>query len=93
MTRAWAATSLTALTFVASWGRAVDYVPVGSRWSVGGRNIGTVVFETGRPARIDSYADASGQVGTTAREQGVRSSVATLLATAIANAKNRAALP
>jgi signal transduction histidine kinase len=65
------------LTFVASWGRAVGYVPVGSRWSVGGKNIGTLVFETGRPARIDSYADASGPVAVNAREKGVRSSVAT----------------
>ncbi len=65
------------LTFVASWGRAVDFVPVGSRWSVGGKNIGTIVFETGRPARIDSYADASGLVGVAARQKGVRSSVAT----------------
>jgi signal transduction histidine kinase len=65
------------LTFVASWGRAVDYVPVGSRWSVGGKNIGTLVFETGRPARIDSYVDASGLVAVNAREKGVRSSVAT----------------
>ena len=64
------------LTFVASWGRAVDFVPVGSRWSVGGKNIGTIVFETGRPARID-YADAPGPVGAAAREKGVRSSVAT----------------
>ena len=42
------------LTFVASWGRAVDFVPVGSRWNIGGRDISTLVFETGRPARIDS---------------------------------------
>ena len=65
------------LTFVASWGRAVNYIPVGSRWGVGGRNIGTLVFETGRPARIDSYIDASGLVAVNAREKGVRSSVAT----------------
>jgi signal transduction histidine kinase len=35
------------------------------------------VFETGRPARIDSYADASGPVGVSARETGFRSAVAT----------------
>jgi signal transduction histidine kinase len=65
------------LAFVASWGRATDFVPVGSRWTVGGKNIGTIVLETGRAARIDSYADASGLVGVAARERGVSSSVGT----------------
>ena len=65
------------VAFVASWGRATDFVPVGSRWSVGGKNLGTIVFETGCAARIDSYADASGFVGVAARERGVSSSVGT----------------
>ena len=38
-------------------GRA--HFPVGSRWALGGNNLATLVFETGRPARIDSYADSS----------------------------------
>ncbi|MCU1456604.1 MAG: histidine kinase [Actinomycetia bacterium] len=65
------------LTFVASWGKAVDFVPVGSQWRTGGRNVGTMVFETGRPVRIDHYADSSGPSAAKAREQGVRSSVGT----------------
>jgi signal transduction histidine kinase len=65
------------LAFLASWGRAVDFVPVGTRWKVGGKNLGTIVFETGRAARIDSYADASGPGGVAARERGVSSSVGT----------------
>jgi GAF domain-containing protein len=65
------------LTFVASWGRAVDFVPVGSRWNIGGKDISTLVFETGRPARIDSYAGASGPLSMAASETGVRSSVGT----------------
>jgi signal transduction histidine kinase len=64
------------LTIVAAWGRAVEPFPVGSRWTLGGNNLSTIVFETGRAARIDSYADASGPVGLTARETGFRSSVA-----------------
>jgi GAF domain-containing protein len=64
-----------ALTFVASWGRAADFVPVGSRWNVGERDISTLVFETGRPARIDSYAQVSGLLSTAASATGVRSSV------------------
>ena len=33
----------------------------------------TIVFETGRPARIDGYADGSGPLGVTGRELGIRS--------------------
>jgi signal transduction histidine kinase len=65
------------LAFVASWGHAVDLVPVGSRWSAGGKNLRTIVSETGRPARMDAYADASGLVGVATRERRVGSSVGT----------------
>ncbi|MCW3064604.1 MAG: two-component system sensor kinase [Solirubrobacterales bacterium] len=63
------------MTTLATSGRLGDRLPVGSRRSLGGRNVSTIVFETGRPARIDSYADASGAVGVDARERGFRSSV------------------
>jgi len=43
----------------------------------GGNNIATLVFETGRPARIDNPADASGPLGVAARERGVGSGVGT----------------
>ncbi|MCW2982449.1 MAG: histidine kinase [Conexibacter sp.] len=67
-----------ALIAVAGSGRALDHIPVGSRWTLGGRNVATVVFETGRPARIDSYADLSDPGAVTAlREVGVRSAVGT----------------
>jgi signal transduction histidine kinase len=65
------------ITFVAGWGSAVDHFPVGSRWLLGGKNLSTIVFETGRPARIDGYAHASGPVGDSARQTGCRSAVAT----------------
>jgi signal transduction histidine kinase len=64
-------------TIVASWGGAVERFPVGRRFSLGGRNLVTVIFDTGRPARRDTYADASGPIGVTARETGFRSSVGT----------------
>jgi GAF domain-containing protein len=67
-----------ALSMVARSGRGLDHIPVGSRWTLGGKNVATVVFETGRPARIDSYADLSDPGAATAvREVGVRSAVGT----------------
>jgi signal transduction histidine kinase len=66
------------LTFVAQWGNVVGRFPVGSRWALGGHNLGTLVFRTGRPARVDSYADSSsGPLGVGIREEGLRSAVAT----------------
>ena len=66
------------LTFVASWGRAAERFPVGSRGTLGGHNLGTLVFETGRPARIDNYADsASGPLGAAIVEADIRSAVGT----------------
>jgi signal transduction histidine kinase len=56
--------------------RGTTHFPVGSSMTLGGKNTATLVFETGRPVRIDGYADASGPMGHSARERGVRSSVA-----------------
>jgi signal transduction histidine kinase len=50
--------------------------PVGRRFELGGRNVSTLVLRTGRPARLDAYADVSGTIGNTgARDWGFRSSV------------------
>jgi signal transduction histidine kinase len=66
------------LTLVAQWGSAASHFPVGSRWTLGGHNLGTLVFETGRQARIDGYADSSsGALGAVIRESALRSAVAT----------------
>jgi GAF domain-containing protein len=65
------------LTFVAVWSAADPLVAVGSRIGLGGKNLATMVFETCRPARIDSFADASGSIGALGRERGVRSAVGT----------------
>jgi signal transduction histidine kinase len=66
------------LTFVASWGSVGGRFPVGSRWPLGGYNVGTLMFETGRPVRIDRYADSSsGPLGVAVREGGIRSAVGT----------------
>jgi signal transduction histidine kinase len=65
------------MTIVAGSGRRGDEIPVGRRWGLGGKNINTLVFETGRPARVDRYADASGPLGAAAREYGASSGVGT----------------
>jgi GAF domain-containing protein len=65
------------MTILAASGRSVEQFPVGRRWSLGGNNISTIVLETGRPARIDSFAGASGSLGDAAREDGVGSAVGT----------------
>jgi signal transduction histidine kinase len=116
------------VTFLATWGDPRNPFTPGNRLTLGGNNLGTIVYETGRSARIDGYAEtSSGPVGIGIRDAGVRSSVATpivvegrlwglivagsyleeplppdsearlagfteLVATAIANAENRAAL-
>jgi signal transduction histidine kinase len=66
-----------AVTFVAAWGTAPGVQRVGSRFRLGGKNVSTLVFDTGRPARVDGYADASGQAGAYARERRVRGSIGT----------------
>jgi signal transduction histidine kinase len=67
-----------ALTFISQWGSVTARFPVGSRWLLGGRNVGTLVFQTGRPARVDYSADSStGALGAGIREAGFRSAIGT----------------
>ena len=58
------------MTIVAVSESLTDSFPVGSRWPLGGRNVTTMVFETGRSARIDDYRGASGRLGVAVRERG-----------------------
>jgi GAF domain-containing protein len=64
-----------AVTVVAPWSGTGAFHPAGSRWSIGGRNVNTVVLQTGRAARIDDYADASGPGAEDARRIGLRAGV------------------
>ncbi|MCU1615129.1 MAG: hypothetical protein JWO98_2669 [Frankiales bacterium] len=50
-------------------------VSVGDRLELGGRNVTTLVFRTGRPVRIDDYAGAFGAAADVAREWGFCSMV------------------
>src|SRR5712672_3089872 len=54
---------------------AARVIPVGLRLGFGGRNLHTLVFQTGRPGRIDDYAAASGDAADAARGWGFRSAV------------------
>jgi PAS domain S-box-containing protein len=64
------------LTVVATSGAAAP-VGIGDRFPPGGTNVTSAVLRTGRTARLDSLGDATGPIGDTAREAGVRSAVAT----------------
>ena len=67
-----------ALRVVAAWassGTAAAPVSVGTRLATGGRNVVTLVLQTGQPTRIDDYASTTGLVADFAREFGVRSVV------------------
>jgi signal transduction histidine kinase/ketosteroid isomerase-like protein len=49
--------------------------PVGTRVELGGRNVVSLVIRTGRTARIDDYAGASGPTADAVRRYGLRSAV------------------
>jgi len=64
------------LTFVARCGKLADRLALVNQRPPGGRNVGTLVFETGRPAWVDGYAgSSSGPIGAASREAGLQSSV------------------
>jgi signal transduction histidine kinase len=61
------------LTIIAAWPSAIaTLIPVGTRVATGGRNLATLVLQTGRPARFDDYDSATGEIATVARESGIR---------------------
>jgi len=60
---------------VASWNSTGTAVPVGTEWTIGGRNLHTTVAQIHQPARMDDYTGATGPAAE-AREVGVRSGVA-----------------
>ena len=65
-----------AVTIVATWTRtgAVAPSPVGTRLPLGGRNVTTLISQTGRPARIDDER-VSGPIGDVAHDWRIRSSL------------------
>ena len=64
------------VTIIGGWSRTGGYVAVGARHPLGKGTLASLVFETRGPGRIDSYAEASGSLATTVREDmGWRSAV------------------
>jgi len=63
------------LTYVARWGATSEDRSGGLRTTLGGRNVMTLVSETGRPARMDDFSQATGPAADLVRSLGIRSSV------------------
>ena len=63
-----------AVSIVARWSAAgEDRPPV--QTPLGGQNVASLVFESGRPVRMDDFSQLSGPGGEVVRELGIRSSV------------------
>ena len=62
---------------MASSGTFKAIFPAGSRHPLGGDNAASLVFRTGRPARIDDYGKASGPIAEAIQPVGLRGAVAT----------------
>jgi len=63
------------ISVIAAWSNTDAAFPLGSRWFVGSGDVNALLFQTGRPARIDDYAGVSGPVAEAARELGIRAAV------------------
>ena len=63
-----------AVEYVGGWSRAGDARWVGRTTALGGRNVSTAVYETGRPARVDHLEDEASPTTALARKNGARSS-------------------
>jgi signal transduction histidine kinase len=60
-------------TVLASLG--VPEFPVGSRWPLDGPGVRALVYETGRPARVDDFSEVPGTAPATARANNIQSAV------------------
>jgi GAF domain-containing protein len=60
---------------VGTWADNEAAAPPGFRIPRGGRNLTSIVLDTGKPARLDDYENASGDAAEVAHSQGVRSAV------------------
>src|SRR5882757_3130342 len=63
------------ITVMSTWTRTGSQLPVGQGFPIAGKNVSMLVLQTGRPARVDDFADASGPIAAEARAHGVRCTV------------------
>ena len=63
------------VTGVAGWSKDVDELAVGTRIPLEGVSIAALVLESNGPVRVDSFANAFGEIAQEARHVGIRSSV------------------
>jgi signal transduction histidine kinase len=64
------------VTAIAAWSRSGEaHLAVGTRFALEGASIAVQVHETDRPARLDSFAGATGPIAREAQLAGIRSSV------------------
>jgi PAS domain S-box-containing protein len=59
-------------TVIGAWSEQPQPFRAGTRWRIDGPTITAKVRETGRPARIDDFADVPGTVADAARRTGIR---------------------
>jgi signal transduction histidine kinase len=64
-----------AMTFVAPLSAARENLETDLHMARSGGNVSSLVFETGRPARVDDYSQVSGPAADLVRKLGVRSGV------------------
>jgi signal transduction histidine kinase len=64
-------------TVLSGWSRTGYVIPTGNRPALGGKNLLSIVAQTRRSARMESYAEGSGEIEMAARDAGVASGVAT----------------
>jgi signal transduction histidine kinase len=53
----------------------VPEFPVGSRWRLDGPGVRALVYETGRPARVDDFSEVAGTAPAAARAHGIQSAI------------------
>jgi PAS domain S-box-containing protein len=58
---------------IGAWGERPHPFETGTRWPLDGPTISAVVRRTGRPARIDDFADRPGTIADAVRESGIHS--------------------
>jgi PAS domain S-box-containing protein len=59
-------------TVIGSWGQLPHPFQAGTSWPLDGPTI-ALVLKTGRPARVDDYAERAGTIAAAARQSGMRS--------------------